>query len=68
MEHNTALFAKWWWKFSKEKDALWVKVVTRKYGIGIDNIYSIGGMYADMGECIAQGFKFKVNSGNKIKF
>lgn len=34
LEHNEALLAKWWWRFSREKDALWVKVVSRKYDLG----------------------------------
>lgn len=34
MEHNAALSTKWWWRFSREKEALWVKVVKRKYNLG----------------------------------
>ncbi|KAI8560087.1 hypothetical protein RHMOL_Rhmol04G0228000 [Rhododendron molle] len=30
MEQNTALLAKGWWRFNKEKDALWVKLVSSK--------------------------------------
>lgn len=85
LEHNSALLAKWWWRFNKEKEALWVKVVLRKYALE-DNTWlpkipnrgkpskiwkdmcSVGDYYADMGECIIQGFKFKVNSGTRIKF
>lgn len=33
MEQNTALLAKWWWRFNKEKEALWVKVVSSKYDL-----------------------------------
>lgn len=36
MEHNAALLAKWQWRFKKEKYALQVKVVSRKYTIGED--------------------------------
>lgn len=85
LEHNSALLAKWWWRFNKEKEALWVKVVTRKYELDEDswlpkvpargkvsNIWkdlcSVGNTYADMGACIIQGFKFKLNSGTSIKF
>ncbi|KAI8542071.1 hypothetical protein RHMOL_Rhmol08G0110300 [Rhododendron molle] len=32
IEQNHALLAKWWWRFSREKDSLWAKVVCRKYG------------------------------------
>ena len=87
LAHNSALLAKWWWRFNKEKEALWVKVVSRKYALE-DNTWlpkipnrgkpskiwkdmcsvGVGDYYADMGECIIQGFKFKVNSGTRIKF
>lgn len=33
MEQNIALLAKWWWRFNKEKDALWVKLVSSKYDL-----------------------------------
>lgn len=33
MEHNAALLAKWWWRFSREKEALWVRVISKKYSI-----------------------------------
>lgn len=33
MEQNNALLAKWWWRFNKEKEALWVKVVSSKYDL-----------------------------------
>lgn len=33
MEHNQALLAKWWWRFNKEKQNLWVLVVSGKYGL-----------------------------------
>lgn len=36
LEHNLALLAKWWWRFNKEKEALWVKVVSKKYGLKED--------------------------------
>lgn len=36
LEHNVALLAKWWWRFNKEKEALWVKVVSKKYGLKED--------------------------------
>ncbi|KAI8557710.1 hypothetical protein RHMOL_Rhmol04G0030900 [Rhododendron molle] len=29
----TALLAKWWWRLSREKDALRVEVVSKKYGL-----------------------------------
>ena len=28
-----ALLAKWWWKFAKERDALWRRVISHKYGL-----------------------------------
>ena len=28
---NKALLAKWWWKFAKEKEALWRRVICNKY-------------------------------------
>lgn len=33
MQHNLALLAKWWWRFGKDKEALWVKVIRGKYGL-----------------------------------
>lgn len=33
MEHNSSLLAKWWWRFNKEKEALWVQVISRKYNL-----------------------------------
>lgn len=36
LEHNQALLAKWWWRFTKEKDALWNKVITNKYGLSCE--------------------------------
>lgn len=85
LEHNSALLAKWWWRYSKEKEALWVKVISRKYNLGDEvwlptvpnrgkasvvwqDLCSVGDIGADMGECIIQGFRFKVNSGSSIKF
>lgn len=32
------------------------------------DLCSVGNIGADVGECIIQGFKFKVNSGNSIRF
>lgn len=29
---NAALLCKWWWRFGQDKEALWVKVLTGKYG------------------------------------
>lgn len=29
---NQALLAKWWWRFEEEKDALWRKIISNKYG------------------------------------
>lgn len=33
MQQNMTLLAKWWWRFSKDKDSLWVKVIKGKYGL-----------------------------------
>lgn len=30
---NKALLGKWWWRFPKEKESLWGKVITSKYGL-----------------------------------
>lgn len=30
---NLALLAKWWWRFSNDKDSLWVRVIRRKYNL-----------------------------------
>lgn len=30
---NWALLAKWFWRFRKEKEALWRKVIVAKYGV-----------------------------------
>ncbi|KAI8535123.1 hypothetical protein RHMOL_Rhmol10G0150800 [Rhododendron molle] len=32
-QQNLALLAKWWWRFGKDKEALWVKVIKGKYGL-----------------------------------
>lgn len=85
LEDNSALLAKWWCRFCKENEALWIKVVSRRYGLGDEvwfpkvptrgkasniwkDICSLGNICADMGECLIQGFSFKVNSGNNIRF
>lgn len=31
LQQNLALLAKWWWRFSKDNESLWVKVVRSKY-------------------------------------
>lgn len=31
--HNLSLIDKWWWRFSKERDSLWVKVIRGKYNL-----------------------------------
>lgn len=31
-EKNESLLAKWWWRFGKEKDSLWRKILVGKYG------------------------------------
>ncbi|XP_058217028.1 uncharacterized protein LOC131327925 [Rhododendron vialii] len=33
MIQNLALLAKWWWRFSNDKDSLWVKVIRGKYNL-----------------------------------
>lgn len=33
---NLALLAKWWWRFSNDKDSLWVKVIRGKYNLPPD--------------------------------
>lgn len=33
---NRALFGKWWWRFSHERELLWTKVIVSKYGM-LDN-------------------------------
>lgn len=30
---NLALLAKWWWRFYKDRDSLWVKVIKSKYNL-----------------------------------
>lgn len=79
LEHKSALLAKWRWRFNKEKETLWVRDVVEENSWlpKIPNIGKpsriwkdmcfVGDYYADMGVCIIQGFKFKVNSGTKIK-
>lgn len=84
LEHNTALLAKWWWRYNKDSDTLWVKIIKSKYGDldtwkpilpdhgKISNIWkdicNIGNLETTIGEIISQGFKIKVNSGNSTKF
>lgn len=34
MQQNSSLLAKWWCRFNKDKDSLWVKTIRGKYGIG----------------------------------
>ena len=29
---NWSMFAKWWWRFGEERDALWRRVIVEKYG------------------------------------
>ena len=29
---NSALLAKWWWRFGTDKQSLWLKVIKAKYG------------------------------------
>ncbi|PSR84913.1 Endonuclease [Actinidia chinensis var. chinensis] len=36
LAHNSALLAKWWWRFGSEKNALWYKVIAAKYGYSCD--------------------------------
>ncbi|GFS38391.1 hypothetical protein Acr_00g0057220 [Actinidia rufa] len=36
LAHNSALLAKWWWRFGFEKYALWYKVIAAKYGYSCD--------------------------------
>ena len=31
---NTAMLAKWWWRFGVEKEALWRKLIMEKFGFG----------------------------------
>lgn len=31
---NQAFLCKWDWRFGKEREALWAKVLTAKYGLG----------------------------------
>ncbi|XP_058181191.1 uncharacterized protein LOC131299625 [Rhododendron vialii] len=33
LQQNIALLAKWWWRFGKDKESLWVKVIRGKYGL-----------------------------------
>lgn len=33
LQQNLALLAKWWWRFGKDKESLWVKVIKGKYGL-----------------------------------
>lgn len=33
LQQNLALLAKWGWRFGKDKEALWVKVIKGKYGL-----------------------------------
>ncbi|KAJ9566561.1 hypothetical protein OSB04_002527 [Centaurea solstitialis] len=41
---NVALLAKWWWRFKKERNALWRKVICSLHGIngGLDQLNSVG--------------------------
>lgn len=84
MEHNSALLAKWWWRYNKDRDSLWVKTIISKYGAldtwkpllpnhgSISNIWKdichIGNPETIIGQIISHGFKIKVNSGNATKF
>ncbi|XP_058189531.1 uncharacterized protein LOC131307140 [Rhododendron vialii] len=33
LQQNMALLAKWWWRFSKDKESLWVRVTRAKYNL-----------------------------------
>lgn len=39
---NEALLCKWGWRFSRERDSLWVRVLTTKYGVENENGWSLG--------------------------
>ena len=34
---NIALLCKWWWRFGRDRQALWFKVLTSKYRLPTEN-------------------------------
>ncbi|KAI8543503.1 hypothetical protein RHMOL_Rhmol08G0223300 [Rhododendron molle] len=36
MQQNLALLSRWWWRFNKDKNSLWVKVIRGKYYVSLE--------------------------------
>ncbi|XP_077224226.1 uncharacterized protein LOC143857676 [Tasmannia lanceolata] len=77
-EFNRALLGKWLWQFGVEQSALWVKVVGSKYGL-LQGSWCSDDKYGKKGRTIWRnilrlkqnfeaGIRFKVYSGDRIKF
>ncbi|RZB98494.1 CST complex subunit CTC1 [Glycine soja] len=79
---NIALLGKWRWHLMQQKGELWARVVDSKYGgwRGLNEVDRVGSesvwwrdlkralIHSQQGQLIQNGLKWKVGSGDKIKF
>ncbi|XP_077249006.1 uncharacterized protein LOC143888448 [Tasmannia lanceolata] len=75
---NAALLSKWLWRFGEERSALWARVIGSRYEVlsgtwESDDIYERKGLtiWRDILKLrfeFTKGCRFKVYSGNRIKF
>lgn len=76
VQHNSAMLAKWWWRYSTERDALLVKVSFKENTISgtttgyhnYHNFQCLDDNNSVFGELIQEGFKIKVNYGKLTRF